>query len=122
MNVLDTENLSLMKEEFLFLATVHSRVKDMKTVTAWSYSTAVCKMMHIATFECEKEYSTNIAIFLELLHNFMKEFLGQEDYDWLPRGFLVDIAGANFHAIRNIFGRPGIKRTAMCQWHFKRCT
>ena len=121
MNVLDPKNQSLMKEEFLFLDTMHGRVKNMKTVTAWSYSTAARKMMCIATFECEKEDRTNITIFLELLYNSMKEFLGQDDYDWLPRGFLVDAAGANFHAIRNIFGRPGIKRTAVCQWHFKRC-
>ena len=121
MNVLDPKSRSLMKEEFLFLDTMHGRVKNMKTVTAWSYSTAAHKMMCIATFECEKEDRTNITIFLELLCNSMKEFLGQDDYDWLPRGFLVDAAGANFHAIRNIFGRPGIKRTAVCQWHFKRC-
>ena len=55
MNVLDLKNQSLMKEEFLFLDTMYGRVKDMKTVTAWSYSTAACKMMGIATFECKKE-------------------------------------------------------------------
>ena len=121
MNVLDKKNQSLMKEEFLFLYTMHGRIKNMKTVTAWSYSTAACKMMHISTFECEKEDRINITIFLELLYNSMKEYLGQDNYDWLPQGFLVDAIGANFHAIRNTFGRPGIKRTAVCQWHFKRC-
>ena len=34
MNVLDLKNQFLMKEEFLFLDTVHGRVKNMKTVTA----------------------------------------------------------------------------------------
>ena len=81
MNVLDPKYQSLMKEEFLFLDTMHGRVMNMKTVTAWSYSTAACKMMQFATFECKKEDRTNTTIFLELLYNSMKEFLGQEDYD-----------------------------------------
>ena len=65
---------------------MHGRVKIMKAVTAWSYSTAACKMMCIVTFECKKEDRTNIAIFLELLYNSIKEFLGKDDYDWPHEG------------------------------------
>ena len=69
-----------MKEEFLFLDTMHSRVKNIRHLQH-DYSTTACKMMHIATFECEKEDRTTITIFLEPLNNSMKEFLRQDDYD-----------------------------------------
>ena len=44
----------------------------------------------------------------------------QTKWLWLTT-ILVDAAGPNFHAIRNIFNRQDIKRISVCQWHFKRC-
>ena len=51
----------------------------------------------------------------------MRQVKGDDKYQYLPCGFLVDVAGANFHGIKVVFGKAGVLRTAVCQWHFKRC-
>ena len=122
MNTLDKKNISPMREEFLFMDTMHNRVRVMKMVMLWMYSSITRTMLRITTFECEKEDKRNLQHFLELFLTSLRQVKGDDKYQYLPCGFLVDAAGANFLGIKGVFGKAGVLRTAVCQSHFKRCT
>ena len=119
MNTLDKNNFSPMREEFLFMDMMHNRVRGMKTVTLWMYSSIVRTMLRIATFECKDK--RNLQHFLELFLTTLRQVEGDDEYQYLPCGFLVDAVSINFHGIKGVFGKAGVLRTAVCQWHFKRC-
>ena len=110
-----------MREEFLFMDKMHNRARGMKMVTLWTYSSITRTMLRITTFECKKEDKRNFQHFLELFLTTLRQVKGDDEYQYLLCGFLVGVGGVNFHSIKGVFGKAGVLRTPVCQWHFKRC-
>ena len=119
-NTLDKKNFSPMRE-FLFMDMMHNRVRGMKTMTLWTYSSITRTMLRITTFECKKEDKRNLQHFLELFLTTLRQVKGDDEYQYLLHGFLVDVVGANFHGVKGVFRKAGVLRSTVCQWHFMRC-
>ena len=62
-----------------------------------------------------------VTLFFNLFNECLKEFTGDKSYNFLPYGFMVNEAGANFNTIQAVFGKEMLDHTVTCQWHFKAC-
>ena len=60
-------------------------------------------------------------LFFNLFNECLKEFTGDKSCNFLPHGFMVTEAGANFNAIQEVFGKGMLAHTVTYQWHLKAC-
>ena len=81
----------------------------------------MCKVVLLAVMETESENTEMVTLFFNLFNEFLKEVTGDRSYNFLPHGFMVDEAGANFNTIQAVFGKEMLAYTVTCQWHFKAC-
>ena len=55
--------------------------------------------------EMRSENTEDISTFFVLLNEVLREVTGKEDYMFNPRCFMCDEGGANYNAIKNVWGR-----------------
>ena len=112
---------SSMVEEYAYLDGMHTRVKGYVTLVLWTYHPGLCKVMRLASMECERENTECIAMFLDLFNKALQNKTGNPQYKFNPAGFMVDENGANFNAIERVLGMDVAAHTVTCQWHFMSC-
>ena len=113
---------SNLQKEPAFFDGMHSRVRLYKSLTLWVYHSAIRKMMLLAIMEAPRENTYYITKFFELFRDAMREYLGDESYEWHPDTIMMDEKGANFKALETVMGKDFIDNyTMMCQYHFKQC-
>ena len=100
---------------------MHNRVRGYKTLILWVYHPDMCKVVLLAVMEMESENTEMVTLFYNVFNECLKEFTGDKSYNFLPYGFMVDVAGANFNAIQAVFGKAMLAHTVTRQWHFKAC-
>ena len=79
-------------------------------------------MQHIlrhATMEVKNELRCKITAFWELFNEILNDFKGRP-YKFNQRSIMVDENGANFCALRTIFGLDFVtSKVVSCQMHYK---
>ena len=113
---------SQLTEEPAYFDDMHTRVRLYKTLMLWAYHPAIRKMMELVIMEAPRENTYYIAKFFQLFQQAIREYLGDETYEWRPNSIMVDEKGSNFVALENVFSKEFVDNYTMtCQYHFKRC-
>ena len=112
---------SSMVEEYAYLDGMHTRVRGYVTLALWTYHPGLCKVMRLASMECEHKNTECIAMFLDLFNKALQNKTGNSQYKFNPAGFMVDENGAKFNAIQRVLGMDVAACTVTCQWHFMSC-
>ena len=114
----DAEENILQLENTYFDST-HTRVYGFKTFGLWLTHPAMKQIIQLASMEICSENYVHIAVFFKLFNRMLIEFKGESDM-FKPRYFVCDEGGANYKAIREVYGDGFCKeREKGCQWHFK---
>ena len=117
---MDQEGLQypLQGEEAYFNG-CHSRCAGYKTLALFVYHTAMCRILKLAMMEAKSESTCELSIFWELFNEIVSEIKGR-NYKFNPKSIMVDENGANYCAIRNVFGLEFVKsKVVSCQMHYK---
>ena len=115
----DAEENILQLENAYFDAT-HTRVYGFKTFALWLLHPAMKQMIWLASMEIRSENHIHIAVFFRLFNQMLAEIKGEEGFMFKPRYFICDEGGANYKAVREVYGDDFCKnRVKGCQWHFK---
>ena len=78
------------------------------------------QILRLTSMEIRSENHTDIALFLHLFNEILSQVSGRTGYKFNPRYFVCDEGGANFKAIREVYGEEFVRqRVKGCQWHFK---
>ena len=78
------------------------------------------EMIRLASMEMRSENPEDIVIFFRLFNEMLEKVSGIPNYKFNPRCFLCDEAGANYKAVRIVYGDDFCKdRICGCQFHFK---
>ena len=68
----------------------------------------------------QSENMNDISTFFMLLNEVLREVTGKEDYMFNPRCFMCGEGGANYNAIKKVYGEEFCaERVHGCQFHFK---
>ena len=96
----------------------HKRVRDFVTLTASVYHPLLRKQKVLATMQCKHENEKYVTMFWNLFNECFKLINGDAE-SFNPVGFMVDMAGANFNGLNNIFGDGILDRIKSCEFHFR---
>ena len=97
----------------------HSRCAGYKTLALFVYHTAMCHILRLATVEVRSESTHEISIFWELFNEILSEIKGRNS-KFNPKSIMVDENGANYCAIRKVFGLEfATSKEVSCQMHYK---
>ena len=99
------------------------RVKDWTTMACHVYDSKYCRVMTIAMCDMQSEDAEAQQLFWENLNNTMKNH-GLEETNF--KGFMADSAGANWHAVRRVYGsgdkdKPMDNKERTCLFHWTKC-
>ena len=109
----------LQMENTYFDAT-HTRVHGFKSFALWLVHGPMWEMIHLASMEMRTENSNDIAIFFQLFYEILEKVSGIPNYKFNPRCFLCDEGGANYKAVKIVYGEDFCRdRVRGCQFHFK---
>ena len=119
MDVNNEEETSLQNENAFFDAT-HCRVFGFKSFALWLVHSSLREMIRLASMEMRTENGEDIALFFRLFNEILQKVTGNDKYKFNPRCLLCDEAGANYKAIKLVYGEEFCKqRVCGCQFHFK---
>ena len=96
----------------------HSRCVGYKTLALFVYHTVMCHILRLAMMEVKSESTHEISIFWELFNEILSEIKGR-NYKFNPKSIMVDENGANYCAIRKVFGLEfTMSKVVSCQMHY----
>ena len=97
----------------------HSRCAGYKTLALFVYHIAMHHIYRLAMMEAKSEATHEISIFWGLFNEILSKIKGR-NYKFNPRSIMADENGANYCAIRKVFGLQftGAK-VVSCQMHYK---
>ena len=97
----------------------HSRCTGYKTLALFVYHTAMHHILRLAMMDVKSESTCEISICCELFNEILSEIKGR-NYKFNPKFIMVDEKGANYCAIRNVFGLEfATSKVVSCQMHYK---
>ena len=97
----------------------HSRCAGYKTLALFVYHMAMGHIFRLAMMEVKSESTHEISIFGELFNEIFSEIKGR-NYKFNPNSIMVDVNGANYCTIRNVFGLEfATSKVVSCQMHYK---
>ena len=77
-------------------------------------------MLRLASMEMRTENTNDISIFFTLFNEVLQKVSGIEGYKFNLRCFMCDEGGANYRAVRDVYGEEFCRdRVRGCQFHFK---
>ncbi len=117
----DREGNFILSDEPVHFDAKHSRVKGFKTLTLWVYHPVMRRVINLASMDVEKEKTEHMTIFWRMWDKCLQQVKNDPSYQFNPKYFICDEAGANFNAIEEVYGKEARKRVYTCQWHFKNC-
>ena len=112
---------SSLKKEWAYFDAMHDRALNYKTMTLWVFHPAMMNLQCLAIMECEKEDTQTVALFLNTFNEILADYTGQPGYQFHPHGFMVDEAGCNRKAVKEVYGPKRGFEVVGCHWHFKHC-
>ena len=111
---------NILQMENAYFDTTHTRVYGFKTFGLWLIHPAMKQILRLASMELRSENYVEIANFFVMFNNMLSQEKGEIGYKFNPRYFVCDEGGANYKALRHIYGEEFVRtRVKGCQWHFK---
>ena len=108
-----------LQGEEAYLDCFHSRCTGYKTLALFVYHMAMHHIFRLAMMEVKSESTHEISLFWELSNEILSEIKGR-NYKFNPKSIVVDENGANYYAIRNVFGLEfATSKVVSCQMHYK---
>ena len=90
-----------------------------KLLALFVYHIAMHRILRLATMEVRSESTHEISIFWELFNEILSKIKGR-NYKFNPKSIMVDENGANYCAIRKVFGLEfASSKVVSCQMHYK---
>ena len=115
----DGEN-NILQMENAYFDVSHTRVFGFKTFALWFLHPAMKQVLRLASMELRLENYEEIANFFILFNMMLAQVKNELGYKFNPRYFVCDEGGANYKAIRHIYGDEfATNHVRGCQWHFK---
>ena len=109
----------LQKENAYFDVT-HTRVHGFKNFALWLIHGPMREMLRLASMEMRTENTNDISTFFTLFNEVLQKVSGIEGYKFNPWCFMCDERGANYRAVRDVYGEEFCRdRVRGCQFHFK---
>ena len=109
----------LLQTEDAYFDGCHSRCAGYKTLALFVYHMAMRRILRIAMMEVKSESTKEISLFWELFNDILSEIKGKK-YKFNPKSIMVDENGANYCAIRKVFGLEfATTKVVSCQMHYK---
>ena len=97
----------------------HSSYVGHKTLALFVYHTAMWGILRLATMEVKSKSTHEITIFWELFNEILSDIKGR-NYKLNPTAIMFDENGANYCAIRKVFGLDFVTSIVVsCQMHYK---
>ena len=110
---------NILQDEDSYFDGCHSRCKDFISFGLWVRHPSMRRIIKLAGMETRKEDTEAITIFFSKLNEMLQKVTKRKDYKFNPRHIMMDEAGANFSALKNVFGQEFVdKKCITCQWHF----
>ena len=111
---------NILQMENAYFDTTHTRVYGFKTFGLWLLHPAMKQVLRLASMELRSENYVEIANFFIMFNNMLAQEKGEIGYKFNPRYFVCDEGGANYKALRHVYGEEFVRtRVKGCQWHFK---
>ena len=108
-----------LQVEEVYFNGCHSRCTGYKTLALFVYHRAMHHILRLAMMETNSESMHEISIFWELFNEILSEIKGR-NYKFNPKSIMVDENGANYCAIRKVFGLGFVtSKVVSCQMHYK---
>ena len=108
-----------LQTEDAYFDDCHSRCTGYKTLALFVYHTAVSRILRLATMEVKSKSTKEISLFWELFNDILTKIEGN-NYKFNPKSIMVDENGANYCAIRKVFGLEfATTKVVSCQIHYK---
>ena len=114
-----TPRNSLQLEDAYFDG-AHSRCLGFISLGLWLFHRSMCRILKLAAMEVRSESQENISYFWKLWNEVL-QIVGDKDanYKFNPRNIMVDSSGANYCAVKLVFGIEYMSQKLIsCQWHF----
>lgn len=116
---MDRSANDVLSNEYAYIDATHLRCRDFKSLTLWTYSPVMRKLLRLAVMEIEDENTDNLVIFWQTLNKMLSQVSGQNNYMFNPCGFVADEHHANWNSIEKVYGIDAVKRTVSCEFHYR---
>ena len=108
-----------LKSKDAYFNGYHSRCTGYKTLALFVYHMAMRCILSLAMMEVKSESTQEISLFWELFNQILTKIKGK-NYKFNPKSIMVDENGANYCAIRKVFGLEfATSKVVSCQMHYK---
>ena len=108
-----------LQDEEAYFDGCHSICAGYKTLALFVYHTAMHCILRLAMMEAKSESTCEISIFWELFNEILSKIKGR-NYKFNPRPIMADENGANYCAVRKVFGLEfATSKVVSCQMHYK---
>jgi hypothetical protein len=139
---MDCEKIGLLHDQYCYADATHKRCPGFKTITLWVYHPLLRKLVKLATMESTTEDTEAMVQFWSLfnevqykilmslttrsrlfyftyLFQVLQDVSGDKTYVFNPAGWVLDEAGAEWNAIRIVFGEDAMAKVVSCEFHYK---
>jgi hypothetical protein len=116
---MDRFSNSVLSAEYAHIDATHTRCRDFKTITLWTYHPVMRRQVRIAVMEVELENIENLTKFWQILNDMLKKMSADSSCVFNPAGFVADEHHVNWNSIRQVLGNDGLNRTVSCEFHYK---
>ena len=117
---MDYRGLHFLAKEYVHFDGNHKRTQLYVTLTASVYHPLLRQQKVLATMQCKHESEKFVTLFWTYFDECFKLVNGY-DMPFHPLGFVVDMAGANFSGLSNVFGPEVLETIKGCEVHFRMC-
>ena len=109
----------VLSKEFAHVDATHTRVRNFKTVTLWTYHPVMRKLLRLAVMDIEEENTENLSKFWQVFNSMLCKVSDNQQYLFNPCGFVADEHHSNWQSIQLVFGNDALSRTVSCEFHYK---
>ncbi|XP_066927735.1 uncharacterized protein [Clytia hemisphaerica] len=107
-----------LSKEYCHFDGNHKRVKNYVTLTASVYHPMLRKQLVLASMNCKHEDETYVQLFWRNFNDAFKQ-VNLTEQKFNPKGWVTDMAGANFNGLSRIYGEDVMNKIKGCEFHFK---
>ncbi|CAB4015064.1 Hypothetical predicted protein [Paramuricea clavata] len=105
---MDCEKIGLLHDQYCYADATHKRCPGFKTITLWVYHPLLRKLVEWkGTMESTTEDTEAMDV------------SGDKTYVFNPAGWVLDEAGAEWNAIKIVFGEDAMAKVVSCEFHYK---
>ncbi|KAK3712983.1 hypothetical protein QZH41_012837 [Actinostola sp. cb2023] len=116
---MDSSKDGVLHGQYCYADATHKHCPGFKTITTWVYHPLLRKLVKLATMESMKEDTDAMIKFWSLFNEILQDITGDPQYVFNPTGWVLDEAGAQWNAVRIVFGEQSIPKVIGCEFHYK---